>query len=301
MEIIYIIQLLVFLASFLFVFSLLKILGKEKKAVIQADTPKAIRLGWLRHISAESEALGHFCSKPVYSLFPHHRSQVRQNLIIAGMNDLLSDESVLGAQFFCGSSIGVFSACLALIATLDFRFAFLAGFFGGSLGLLYPSLWIKRKALARQDQIAKDLPFAIDLLTVAIQAGQDFGAAVRLLLDEGIQCPLMDEFRQVMTDVQLGKTRVQALKDMADRICLDEFRNLVAVVSQSVEMGAGLGETFQLQADEMRRRRFHKAERKAARVPSLLIFPTALFIMPATFIVVLTPIILKLLMTVKGL
>ncbi len=298
MEMIYIIYMLVFLASFLFVFSLLNILGSAKGAAVKADIPRAVRLGWFRFIVAESEALGHLCANPVSSLFPQHRALMRQHLVIAGMNDLLSDDTVLGAQIFCGSLGGIFIACLSFIFSLDIRFALLAGFLAGGVGVLYPSLWIKRKAQSRQERIAKDLPFAVDLLTVAVQAGQDFGAAVRLLLEEGLQSPLMDEFRQVMTDVQLGKTRVQALQDMAARINLDEFRNLVAVVAQSVEMGAGLGETFQLQSDEMRRRRFHKAERKAAKVPSLLIIPTALFIMPATFIVILTPIIMKLLLTI---
>jgi tight adherence protein C len=156
-----------------------------------------------------------------------------------------------------------------------------------------PPLWLAHSARQRQDLISRALPYAIDLLTVAMQSGQDFGAAVRFLVNEGPSGPLRQEFGIMLKQAELGKSRVEALKDMADRVQMDEFRSLVGAVVQSTEMGSSLAETLKLQAEEVRRRRFHRAERKAARAPSIMLIPTALFILPAVFIVIITPVILR--------
>ena len=93
--------------------------------------------------------------------------------------------------------------------------------------------------------------------------------------------------------MELGKSRIDALKAMSDRIQLDEFRSLVTSVIQSSEMGASIAATLKIQAEEIRRRRFQNAERKAARAPSLMLIPTALFILPSVFIIIFVPIVIR--------
>jgi tight adherence protein C len=141
--------------------------------------------------------------------------------------------------------------------------------------------------------VSRALPYALDLLTVAMQAGQDFGAAVRFLVREGPRGPLSEEFTVMLQETELGKARVEALKTMAGRIQLDEVSSLVTAVVQSTEMGSSITDTLRVQAEEIRRTRFHKAERKAARAPSLMMIPVALFILPSVFIIILTPVILR--------
>jgi tight adherence protein C len=137
------------------------------------------------------------------------------------------------------------------------------------------------------------MPYAIDLITVAMEAGQDFGAAVRNLVTQGPHGALRDEFGVMLRETELGKSRVEALQFMSEKIQLDEFRSLVTAVIQSSEMGSSISGTLKLQAEEIRRRRYNKAERQAARAPSLMLIPTALFILPAVFIIIIVPIALK--------
>jgi tight adherence protein C len=131
------------------------------------------------------------------------------------------------------------------------------------------------------------------LLTVAMQAGQDFGAAVRHLVNEGPRGPLFQEFAMMLREVELGKSRVEAMRAMAARIQVDEFQSVVTAVVQSTEMGASVTAALKLQAEELRRSRFHKAERKAARAPSIMMIPVAIFILPSVFIIIFTPVIMR--------
>lgn len=97
----------------------------------------------------------------------------------------------------------------------------------------------------------------------------------------------------MLREIELGKSRIEALKTMAERIQLDEFRALVTSVIQSSEMGASISQTLKIQAEEIRRARHHKAERQAARAPSLMIIPVALFILPSVFVMIFVPIVLR--------
>lgn len=97
----------------------------------------------------------------------------------------------------------------------------------------------------------------------------------------------------MLREIELGKSRIEALKTMAERIQVEEFRTLVTSVVQSSEMGASISETLKIQAEEIRRARYHSAERKAARAPSLMIIPVALFILPSVFVMIFVPIVLR--------
>jgi tight adherence protein C len=130
-----------------------------------------------------------------------------------------------------------------------------------------------------------------------MQAGQDFGAAIRHLVTEGPKGPLQQEFAVMLRQIELGRSRVEALQAMADRIQLDEFRTLAASVVQSTEMGASITDALRIQAEEIRRSRQHRAEQQAARAPSLMLMPVAVFILPAVFIIIFTPVAIRFLET----
>jgi tight adherence protein C len=159
-----------------------------------------------------------------------------------------------------------------------------------ALAWFYPTIWLSRAARERTDRITKDLPYAIDLLTVAMEAGQDFGAALRYLTNEGPRGALNDEFSVLLHQTELGKSRVEALRALAERVRLEEMDQLVSAVVQSTETGGSVVGTLKVQAEDIRRRRFHRAERKAARAPSIMMIPVALFILPAVFIIIFTPV-----------
>ena len=102
-----------------------------------------------------------------------------------------------------------------------------------------------------------------------------------------------DEFAEVLKDVELGKSRVEALSEMARRVQVEAFTAFVGVVAYGTEIGASIVDTLKIHGEDLRRERFNIAERKAARAPSLMILPLAVFIMPAVFIFIITPIIMQ--------
>jgi len=191
-------------------------------------------------------------------------------------------------------------ALFILVVTLEGAYAVAGGLACGLLGYYYPLVWLRRTAQQRQDTISKELPFAIDLLTVAMEAGQDFGAAVRHLVEEVKPGPLQQEFSMMLGETDLGKSRIEAMRGMSARMQVEEFKAVVTAVVQSTEMGASVAAALKLQAEEIRRARFHRAERKAARAPSLMLIPLALFILPSVFIVILTPVIMRMVDTLHS-
>jgi tight adherence protein C len=165
------------------------------------------------------------------------------------------------------------------------------GFF--LIGWFWPSQNLAHYAERRQQQLTRELPFAIDLIGGAMRSGLEFGAAMRYYISLKTGGPLEEEFGRVMTDVTLGRPFVEALGDMARRVKLEAFTSFVSVVSYGTEIGAPIAQTLKMHGSDLRRARFNLAERKAARAPAVMILPLVLFIMPSVFIIVLTPMIIR--------
>ena len=143
----------------------------------------------------------------------------------------------------------------------------------------------------------RSLPFAIDLIGAAMRSGLEFGAAMRYYTNLGGTGALGDEFTRVLRDTSLGKPMVESLQDMASRLKLKTFSAFVGVVAYGTEIGASIADTLKVHGAEMRRERFSLAEQKAARAPALMIFPIAMFILPAVFLIIFVPVMLQFLAT----
>ena len=161
------------------------------------------------------------------------------------------------------------------------------------IGWVYPPMELQKYVEWRQTELTRSLPFAIDLIGSAMRAGLEFGAAMRYFEGLKMPGPLTEEFGKVIQQIELGKTRVEAITEMARRVQIESFTSFAGVVAYGAEIGASISETLKVHGEELRRARFHLAERKAARAPSLMILPLAVFIMPAVFIIIVTPVILK--------
>jgi tight adherence protein C len=280
-----VIQMLVFLAVLFLVVGLHAVIKRENETLSGAK-PLVFRVFY-----SEIGVLGKMTGAWIDHAFPVQARVVRNDLIAAALP--LEASEIRGLQCFAGAVCGALAAVVTFILSLNMAYALLAGLFLALLGWYYPVSWVARLAVQRKDRMSKSMPYAIDLITVAMEAGQDFGAAVRNLVNDGPHGPLRDEFGVTLRQTELGKSRVEALKAMSDRIQLDEFRSLVTSVIQSSEMGASISATLKIQAEEIRRRRFQRAERQAARAPSLMLIPTALFILPSVFIIIAVPIVIR--------
>ena len=280
-----IVQMLVFLAVFFLIAGIHAVIRKENETLTGAK-PFVFRV-FYNEIGVVGKMVGPWADHT----FALQALRIRNDLIAAALP--LEVAEIRGLQGFAGAVLGAVCLIMTFIISLNWAYALLAGLFFALLAWYYPVSWVARVAVQRKDQMSKGMPYAIDLITVAMEAGQDFGAALRNLVRDGPHGPLRDEFGVTLRQVELGKSRVEALKAMADRIQLDEFRSLVTSVIQSSEMGASISSTLKIQAEEIRRRRFQRAERQAARAPSLMLIPTALFILPSVFIVIFVPIMIR--------
>ena len=163
----------------------------------------------------------------------------------------------------------------------------------GLVGLLYPVMYIDKLAEQRVDEIMHHLPFAIDLISSSMNAGLDFGAAVRYLLSTGEDDVLRKEFSLFLQEVELGKNRTEALRDMQKRINITEFSRFTSAIAYGMDSGSSIIDVMRIQAEEMRRVKYTRAEQQAAKAPTKMIIPMALFVFPSMFIIIFVPIFLR--------
>jgi tight adherence protein C len=159
----------------------------------------------------------------------------------------------------------------------------------GGVALFYlPDIWLYNLALHRQEETSKGLADALDMLTVCVQAGQGFDAAM-MQVARNIEGPIAGEFARVLSEVQLGKSRGEAFAAMGDRVTLPEVRNFCSAIVQADRLGIPIVGVLREQTTSMRLARRQKAEEKAQKVTVKILFPLMVCILPALFIVVIGP------------
>jgi tight adherence protein C len=156
------------------------------------------------------------------------------------------------------------------------------------VGFMFPQLWLRTMISRRKDAIIKKLPDALDLMTICVDAGLTFDGAMAKV-DEKWDDPLAEAFGRVIYEMQLGKTRRQALRDMVARIEVPDVTSFVASVLQADQLGVSIGKVLRIQSEQMRIRRRQRAEEKAQQAPIKMLFPLVFLIFPAMFIVLLGP------------
>ena len=160
---------------------------------------------------------------------------------------------------------------------------------------IHPGYWLKRTLAARHHNIQRALPFVLDLLTLSVEAGVDFMTAMQRNVERRSIDALNEELIRVIREIQLGKTRREALRDLSVRVDLSDLRSVCNALIQADELGVSIGSILRIQADQMRQRRFERAEKLANEAPVKMLFPLMVFIFPAVFLILLGPIIARLL------
>ncbi len=156
------------------------------------------------------------------------------------------------------------------------------------LGFFLPSMWLSAKISRRQEAVIKKFPDALDLMSICVDAGLPFDGAMDRVHQKWDD-PLADEFGRVIYEVQLGKSRRQALRDMAARIDVNDVSSFVAAILQAEHLGVSISKVLRIQSEQMRIRRRQRAEEKAHQAPVKMLFPMVFLIFPAMFIVLLGP------------
>lgn len=158
----------------------------------------------------------------------------------------------------------------------------------GALGWFGPRFFLLRLIEARQRLISRGLPDALDLLTVSVEAGLGFDAAVARV-SEKIMGPLGDELSYFLREVRMGRSREEALRNLGERSGVADMKVFTSGVIQASRLGVSMGRILRVQSEEMRRRRRQRAEEAAMKAPIKMLFPLVFCIFPALFVVLLGP------------
>jgi tight adherence protein C len=167
----------------------------------------------------------------------------------------------------------------------------IAGLLFALIGFQTPNLLLSSRIARRQKEIRKAMPDALDLLTICVEAGLGFDAAIQKVFEKWDN-ELARAFGRVIREIQLGKLRREALRDMANRLGVEEMTSFVAAVIQSEQLGVSMAHVLRIQSDQMRVRRRQQAEEEAHKAPIKMLIPMALLIFPSICIVLMTPAIL---------
>lgn len=207
----------------------------------------------------------------------------------------LQVQDVYGAAIILALIFGIIGGIVLFMLKMALPLKLLLGTIFIVIGAIIPFFNIWQIARNRSEEILRDLPFIIDIISSSMNAGLDFNASVAHLseIKNKDHVVLKDEFMSYLKEVQLGKSRAEALRDMEKRICVKEFSRFIFAILHGIETGVSIVEVMRVQAVEIRRLRSTLAEQEAAKAPSKMIVPMVIFIFPSMFIIIFTPILIK--------
>ncbi len=200
----------------------------------------------------------------------------------AGKEYSISAEQFVSAKIV---SAFVFTLFAWLLLSMLGKSALVLALIGGFGGYYYPELWLKESAEKRRADILKRLPFFLDIITLAVEAGTNLTGGITQAVAKSGESSLRSELSRVLRDIRAGKSRSEALRDMADRANCQPLTGVVSGMIQAERTGSSLGPMLRAQADQIRTERFLRAEKKAMEAPVKLLGPLVMFIFPTTFLV----------------
>lgn len=214
--------------------------------------------------------------------------KVRLKLSQAGNPSGLGVTEFMGLRILVAIGLGLTTA---IVLSIVMGNLFAAGGLGSLLGLfgfMLPGIWLDRKIKSRRTEIVKSLPDAIDLLTISVESGLGFDPALMRVAEKWDNA-LTREFARVLSEMRIGKTKREALKEMAARVDEDGLSTFVSSIVQADQLGVAITQVLRIQSEAMRTRRRQRAEALAQKAPLKMLFPMAFLIFPALYVVILGP------------
>ncbi|HEX2220956.1 MAG TPA: type II secretion system F family protein [Candidatus Limnocylindria bacterium] len=193
----------------------------------------------------------------------------------------------MGVKLLGAIVLGIVAVLLGLLMR-GLAFGMIFGVVGLALGYILPEVWLGRKIRARATEMIMQLPDALDLLTISVEAGLGFDAALAKVVEK-MEGPLIDEFRQALSEVRMGRTRRDALRDITKRADARPVTNFIGAIVQAEQLGVPIAKVLQIQSQQLRIERRQRAEEAAAKAPVKMLFPMTGCIFPTIFIIILGP------------
>jgi tight adherence protein C len=234
-------------------------------------------------------------------LWPAAQAELERLAKRAGLSVELPVQSLVGSMATAalyGAAVGALlsgvSSVSSVSSVIDLERVVVIGSIT-ILGAFLPLIWLRDHAQRREREALRTLPFLLDVLTLALEAGANLGGALAIAVDRLSPGALRDEMGHVLRDLRAGRPRAQAFAALADRIQLPAIASLVAALQIAERQGASLGAVLRAQAQQARTARWLRAERQAMQAPVRMMLPLTICIFPGTFAVLLFPVAMRLL------
>ncbi|HTR43682.1 MAG TPA: type II secretion system F family protein [Pseudomonadales bacterium] len=231
-----------------------------------------------------------------------HVDKLNQKLIAAGEPDDMQAIVLFGIQILCAVIFPIFWGFVFKTMSLGLvegpkQFLVYAGLM--FLGFVFPVMNLGEKIKKRQKSIMLQLPNSLDLLTISVEAGLDFMSAMRRVVEKHPEGPLREELERFFKQTELGRPRREALREMANRVQLQDLTAVVSALIQADRLGVSIGPILNTQSEMLRIRRGQRAEKAAGEAPVKMMAPLIICILPSVFIMILAPVIIQMLQNLK--
>ncbi len=224
-------------------------------------------------------------------------SRTRQKLVRAGYQRENSTVVFYGSKVFVALLLLTLSIMIKMVVikAMPMQHFLLLMIFSVVCGFYLPDLYIHRRTQGRKRQIFEGFPDALDLMVVCVEAGMGLDAAIKRVGDEMAlkNRVLSDEFRILSLELRAGKSRADALRNLASRTDLEDVSSLVTLLIQTDRFGTRVGQALRVHSDAMRTKRYQRAEEMAAKLPVKMVFPLIFFIFPSLFVAIIGPGIIR--------
>lgn len=221
-----------------------------------------------------------FYIKPILSVQTLKRYE--RMIVYAGFEYQLKAEYVIAGKIVAAVVLGVLFAIGLIFAGQPVWLCLLAVL----IGYRYPDIWLKDTKFKRNNQISKNMPFFLDMMTLSIESGLNLNGALKQAVQKGPAGVVRTELEKVLRDIKTGISRSEAIRKMGARIDDQSIKSLTSSIIQAEKMGMNLGPILRAQAEQQRVERFLRAEKLAMEAPVKLLFPLVAFIFPCTFVVI---------------
>jgi tight adherence protein C len=214
--------------------------------------------------------------------------RVRRKLDLAGNPRDWSVDRVISAKVIGAVALAIAGPAVAVVLGASISLCVVALLAGLVLGFFIPDLYLYQQTYERSERLQRELADAIDLMTISVEAGLGFDAAVQQVA-RNTEGPLSEEFARVLREMQLGKGRSEAMRALAERTTVEDLKSFVSAMVQADSFGIPIAQVLRIQSSEMRVKRRQRAETKAQQVPVKITVPLIFFILPCLFVSVLGP------------
>jgi len=286
-------------AVFIFVYNIFpdtRVLAARKRLGMEDESIKPKTIGIFKifyplYSTLASLFFAGFLPNALVKWIEKKRPLVKKKLIIANLrNEITPDEFIAFGWvmlFVIPVTFYFFFGLLGMEASLIMHLGiWLFAFF-------FADIWLSGAAKKRQKAIVRALPAVLDLLTLSVEAGLDFIGSIQRMSKRTSKNALMEEFDELLKEIRLGTARSDALRNMSQRLDIDEVASFVTLLIQADQLGSPIGLVLRAQSDQLRSKRFQRAEAAGARASQLILLPLIFCIFPAVFIVIMGPMVVK--------